>query len=333
MWEAWGGGRICCERRSWRPSASFWVLRGLACAFALVLVGIKAGEAVPSAIRIATYNIENYILEPEPTRPAKSLLARSKVQEMLLEMRADVVALEEIGPLAALDELRESLAVNGLRYPYWEHVAGHDTNIHVAVLSRFAFQARRSITNANYLLNGRRMFVSRGFAELDIEPHPGYRFTLIAAHLKSKRMATFADEAELRQHEALMLRERVDAVLRSNPKVNLIVLGDFNDTPNSLPIRTLLGRGASSLVDTRPVESDGRNNNAAARVSSVDSRTVAWTHYFAREDSYQRLDYILLSSGAAREWERLRSFVLAYPGWGIASDHRPVVVTIVPRDR
>lgn len=301
----------------------------------LGLVGLKAAESVaaPPAIRIATYNIENYILEPEPSRPAKSLLARSKVREMLLEVRADVVALEEIGPPAALDELREALAVNGLVYPYWEHVAGHDTNIHVAVLSRFAFLERRSITNASYLLNGRRMFVSRGFAELDIEPHPGYRLTLIAAHLKSKRMATFADEAELRQHEALVLRERVDAVLRTNPKVNLVVLGDFNDTPNSLPIRTLLGRGAWGLVDARPVESDGGNSSAAAATAPFDSRTVAWTHYFAREDSYQRLDYILLSSGAAREWERSRSFVLAHPGWGIASDHRPVVVTIVPRDK
>jgi endonuclease/exonuclease/phosphatase family metal-dependent hydrolase len=52
---------------------------------------------------------------------------------------------------------------------------------------------------------------------------------------------------------------------------------------------------------------------------------VTWTHYFARDDSYSRIDYIFLSAGMAREWNRSETYVLAAPNWGLASDHRPIV--------
>ena len=48
-------------------------------------------------------------------------------------------------------------------------VFGYDTNIQVAVLSRFPFTARRPHTNENYLLRGRRFRVSRGFVEAEID--------------------------------------------------------------------------------------------------------------------------------------------------------------------
>ena len=71
----------------------------------------------------------------------------------------------------------------GLDLPHWEHVAGWDTNIFVAVLSRFPFAARRSHTNENFLLHGRRFHVSRGFAEVDIQVNPRYTLTLLVLSL------------------------------------------------------------------------------------------------------------------------------------------------------
>ncbi len=56
----------------------------------------------------------------------------------------------------------------GLDLPYKEHVAGFDTNIHVAILSRFPFTACRSHTNEDFLLGGRRFRISRGFGEVDV---------------------------------------------------------------------------------------------------------------------------------------------------------------------
>jgi len=42
-----------------------------------------------------------------------------------------VIALEEIGSLSALLELRDALKKDGLDLPHYEYVTGFDTNIHV----------------------------------------------------------------------------------------------------------------------------------------------------------------------------------------------------------
>ena len=61
--------------------------------------------------------------------------------------------------------------------------------------------------------------------------------------------------------------------------------------------------------------------------------TVTWTHYFGREDTYSRIDYIFLSPGMAREWNAIETYVLSAPNWGLASDHRPIVATFWSENR
>src|SRR6266581_1246020 len=159
------------------------------------------------SFRVATYNLENYLDEPTQTRSAKSAEAKAKIRASILALKPDVLALQEIGSIRALEELRASLNEAGLDLSYWEHVAGADTNVHVAILSRFPFTARRPRTNDNFLLGGRRFRVSRGFGEVDIQVTANYSFTLITAHLKSKRPVPQADEGEIRLEEAKLLRE------------------------------------------------------------------------------------------------------------------------------
>ena len=288
----------------------------------LILAPSAVAAALPEFFSVATYNLENYVDSTQSDRPLKSVPSKAQIRESLRTLDADVVALEEIGRTNMLLELRDALAREGLNYPYWEHVTGSDTNIYVAVLSKFPMVARRPHTNENFLLNGRRYHVSRGFAEVDIQVNPKYRFTLLAAHLKSKLASASADEAELREHEAILLREKIDARLTADPNVNLVVLGDFNDFPDTASIRTLIGR-RNALTDTRPAERTPGGSPSAAAANS--SRTVAWTHYYAKEDTYSRLDYIFLNGGMTREWDREGTYVLALPNWGIGSDHRPIV--------
>jgi endonuclease/exonuclease/phosphatase family metal-dependent hydrolase len=276
------------------------------------------------SFRVATYNVENYLDQPTETRPhLKSAEARAKVRESIRALKPDVLALQEMGGVSALQELRKSLQTEGLDFPYWDHVAGFDTNIHVAILSRFPIAASRPHTNDNFLLHGRRFRVSRGVAEVDIKVNPNYSFTLITVHLKSKRPAPEADEAGQRLEEARILRGIIDADLAANPKANLIVAGDFNDTKDSAPIKAILGRGGFKLIDTRPAERNGDDTSTAA----FAPRNITWTHYYGKEDNYSRLDYILISPGMAREWEANETCVLTIPNWGVGSDHRPLVAT------
>jgi endonuclease/exonuclease/phosphatase family metal-dependent hydrolase len=241
-------------------------------------------------------------------------------------MKPDVIALQEMGSWTALMELRESLKADGLDYPYWEYVNGWDTNIHVAVLSRFVITNRRPHTNDTFLLNGRRYTVSRGFAEVDIKVTPNYSFTLITAHLKSKRPVPEADQAEQRLEEARLLRAIIDKRLEKSPGDNMIILGDFNDTHDAPSTKAIVGKGGLKLTDTRPAERNGDTPVDASR-PDADSRNIAWTHYYGVEDSYARIDYIMLSPGMAREWVPSETYVVAIPNWGVGSDHRPLVAT------
>jgi endonuclease/exonuclease/phosphatase family metal-dependent hydrolase len=222
-------------------------------------------------------------------------------------------------------ELRGSLKAEGLDFPYWEFVSGEDTNIHVAVLSKLPIVARRPHTNEGFLLDGRRFRVSRGFAEVDIRAAPDFTFTLITAHLKSRRAVPEANEAEQRLQEAKILRGIVDKDFAANPNAKLIVLGDFNDVKDSDSTKEIIGRGRFKLVDTRPAEHNG--DNAPAENAWFEPRNITWTHYFGKEDTYSRIDYILLSSRMARTWVKSDTYVLTLANWGVASDHRPIVAT------
>jgi endonuclease/exonuclease/phosphatase family metal-dependent hydrolase len=293
----------------------------------LLVLSLCAPIAGGETFRVATYNLESYLDQPTQTRPAKLADAKAKVRESILALKPDVLALQEMGRTNALLELRDSLKADGLDLPYWEHVSGFDTNIHIAILSRFPFIACRPHTNESFLLSGRRFRVSRGFGEVDVQVNTNYSFTLIAAHLKSKRAVAQADEAEMRLEEAKLLREAIDARLAANPSANLVVLGDFNDTKDSASTKAVLGRGKTKLVDTRPAERNG--DNAAGR----EPRNVAWTHYYGKEDSYSRIDYLLLSPGMAREWVADETYVLTLPNWGVGSDHRPIVATFEAEDK
>jgi len=294
-----------------------------------LLLAVTLFDAVAHAsetFRVATYNLENYLDRPTETRPrAKSPEAKAKIRESIRALNPDVLALEEMGTTNALLELRESLKADGLDLPYWEHITGDDTNIHVAILSKFPIVARHPHTRESFLLDGRRHYVSRGFAEIKVQPAPGFDVTLIAAHLKSRRPVPNADEAELRLQEAKVLREIVDDHLKADPFARLIVLGDFNDVQNSASTREVIGRAKHRLVDTRPAERNG--DNVPNENPHFEPRNVTWTHYYGIEDSYSRIDYILVSPAMARYWMTNETYVLTLPNWGVGSDHRPMVAT------
>ena len=276
---------------------------------------------------VATYNLENYHLRAWGNRQEKPVAARAAVVRVLASIHPDVVALQEIGEPAALDELQSALASAGIALPHREHVTGWDTNIFVAVLSRFPITRRASHTNDGYLLGGRRFHVSRGIAELDIAVTPSSQFTLMNAHLKSRRPVAMADESELREQEAMVLRHHIDEALLRSPQGTLLLCGDMNDSPASKTLHTVLGRGRGRLIDTRPVERPPMMLPGSSGTTS--GRSITWTHFYAKEDTYSRIDYILLAKGMAAWWKPDSGYVVSDPDWGLASDHRPVVCELL----
>lgn len=280
---------------------------------------------------VASYNVENYFLAKFGTRKVKSEASRAKVAEAIAAIRPDVLALQEIGRRRALEELRGRLAAKGLEYNNVAWVVGPDPAIHIAVLSRFPMKVH-SHTNVMYLLDRRRFQVSRGFAEARIQVNANYHFTLLVGHLKSKRPVGIADQAEMRLSEARELRKIVEAKLNEYKDENLLVVGDLNDKPNAPPIRTLIGRRAPRLVDLRPAERNG-TELLIPGIQKKSGRQITWTYFYHAEDRFSRFDYIMASSGMNRELDPSGTFVYAAKGWGVASDHRPVVARFVAENR
>jgi endonuclease/exonuclease/phosphatase family metal-dependent hydrolase len=298
------------------------MLKWFSFCFAVAVLFYSAAFA--ETFRVAAYNVENYLDQPTESRHfAKSTEAKAKVRESIEAMKPDVIAFEEMGTTNALLELRQSLKADGLNFPFWEHVSGADTNIHVAVLSKFPIVARHPHTNDEFLLDGRRFRVERGFAEVDIQATTNFTFTLIAAHLKSRLIVPDADQSEERLGEARVLRGIIDEHFKANPSVKLIVLGDFNDLKNSDSTREIIGRGKFKLTDTRPAERNG--DDAPAAPPYFEPRNVAWTYFYGADDTYSRIDYILLSPAMARDWVRAETYIPTIPNWGVGSDHRPIV--------
>jgi endonuclease/exonuclease/phosphatase family metal-dependent hydrolase len=304
----------------------------LRCGFVLLIFALHCSIVFSAGtFRVATYNIENYLDQPTESRlHVKSAEARAKIRESIESIKPDVLALEEMGTTNALLELRASLKADGLDFPFWEHVSGADTNIHIAVLSRLPIVARRPHTNDSFLLDGRQFRVERGFADVDIQAAPNFTFTLIAAHLKSRRPVPDADEAEERLEEAKLLRGIVNEHFRADPNARLVVLGDFNDVKDSDAVREIVGRGRFKLTDTRPAERNG--DIAPAGNSSFDPRNVTWTEYYGKEDIYTRMDYVLLSPALTRDLVEEETYIPKIPNWGVGSDHRPIVAAFKLED-
>jgi len=291
----------------------------------LALAGLNTFAG--TVVRLATYNVENYLDAPTATRPhVKSAEAKAKVRETIRALNPDVLALEEMGTTNALLELRASLKNDGLDFPFWEHVSGFDPSIHIAVLSKLPIVARRPHTNDFFLLDGKRFQVKRGFAEVDLQAATNFVFTLFVAHLKSHLTTAEADEAEERLGEAKVLRGLLDARLAHDPNALFIVAGDFNDLKDSEPLKTVLGRGKTKLFDPRPAERNG--DTAPGEPPYFEPRNVSWTYYYGKSDTYSRIDYLLCSPALKTRWVAEESYIPKIPDWGVGSDHRPLLVTL-----
>lgn len=277
---------------------------------------------------VATYNVKNYLVESIPGRKAKPAEERARVQQVILQARPDVLALQEMGRSSALQDLLSGLQAAGLKYSHTRLMHANDRAIRLALLSRFPITRLATHTNDQFLVENTRQWVRRGFLEAEIQVNEGYRFTLLTAHLKSKFQVPYARESEIRKREAAILRGKVEAILQRDPKVNLVVLGDLNDTPDSTAVRTIMGRGRQRLFDPKPYEwafADGQ--------FVMERPRVQWTYWFPSGGVYSRVDYVLMSGGMKREWQPETTGIPAVSYWFEASDHRLVKVGFEAEDR
>jgi len=268
---------------------------------------------------VMTYNLRQYALTDrdgggEPNDPKPENERRAAIL-LIAKEHPDVLAVQEMGDATVFAEFRDDLRAVGLNYPYAELLERGRRDINLAVLSRFPIVSVQNHTNDWYSIGESKVPVARGFLDVDIQVNPKYRFRLLTAHLKSKVYSSLG-QTEMRRNEARLLNKAIRGILEENPRINLLVAGDFNDDYNSAPLREVSGKRGGAMTDLRPVDTVG------------DS----WTYFYTAVDGYSRFDYFFVSVGMLPEVVRGQTRVVRDPLTYEASDHRPVVAVFRAAD-
>ncbi|MCA9645386.1 MAG: endonuclease/exonuclease/phosphatase family protein [Polyangiaceae bacterium] len=279
-------------------------------------------------IRFATYNVRMLVLEgpSRGRRPQKSDASWRAVAAMIDATQADVLALQEVGSVEALDRLQGLL-----RDPYPQSTfcpSNSSLGIHLAVLSRFTFaiSSHRETVLWDDVGNPLEDYPTReasrdsrleplrfqrDFPRVSVDVGSGVE--LFVAHLKSLRSYAWM------RHTAGTVRNaeaRAAArLMRRHLQKPCLVMGDFNAAPRDPTLEPLLGNPELWDPVAEELEPDG--------VLVPSYRCGAHTN---------RIDFALLGPQAKQRYvsgsARIHRGELAE----VASDHYPLSVDVLCED-
>ncbi len=271
-------------------------------------------------LTVATYNVENYTLADRMVEGVyrkdypKPEVQKTALRTVMRQVNADVVALQEIGGEPFLNELQRDLKREGVEYPHRVVLQADDPDRMIAVLSKRPFAAVTKHDDLTFKYLDQVSKVKRGLLEVRVADAHG-EVTVFVVHLKSRYTERPDDpNASLqRAGEAVAVRDRVLKVFPDPAVARFLVVGDFNDGRTDRPVRAILERGKTTIAEWLP---------------AADSRGHLWSHFFRRDDSYSRVDHILVSPGLMPQVKGAAGKIHDTPEVGLVSDHRPVVVEI-----
>jgi endonuclease/exonuclease/phosphatase family metal-dependent hydrolase len=285
-----------------------------------VLVALFASVFASAALTVAAYNVENYTLanrmvdgvyRPAYPKPEKE---KAALRQVIAGIAPDILAVEEMGPQSFLDDFQRELKSAGQNFPYTALLEAADADRHVAILSKVPFKEVKRHAAVPITYFGQKEMVKRGVLEVVFATTEG-DFSIFVVHLKSKYTER-KDDPESAQQRALEAEAVRDLVLSRYPdpaKGKFMVVGDWNDTRGTRPVQAMQKRGDTIIGEL---------------VFAKDSRGEVWTHFFRREDTYSRIDYLMVSPALKSFVAGNRATIGDGPGTSEASDHRPVFLTL-----
>jgi endonuclease/exonuclease/phosphatase family metal-dependent hydrolase len=122
------------------------------------------------------------------------------------------------------------------------------------------------------------------------------------------------NSALCRAGEAAAVR---DHILRTFPDLGaarFAIIGDCNDTRDSRTLRLLTKRGGMVVT---------------VLLDAADSNGETWTYLYRKNETYSRVDHILVSPSLVSAVAGGKARIHDGPGVREASDHRPVSVRLM----
>ena len=175
-------------------------------------------DARPTAgLRFISYNVKNWLtmdrnVDRKPLKnSSKPEAGKAAVVRILVDHSPDVVGICEIGEVGDLGEIQEMLKEAGLNLPYLHFTGGSDPVRRLGILSRYPITSTAKPVESDFQLRGKPFSINRGILDATIQAH-GKPYRFLGVHLKSKREVDYADQEQMRIHEARLLRRHVDAI-------------------------------------------------------------------------------------------------------------------------
>ncbi len=263
-----------------------------------------------------TYNVENWLTMDRHVngKNLQSAPKPEKEQEAIISIISrnapDVIGVCEIGEASDLAEIQAKLKESGLNLPNMHYTGGTDPTRHLGILSRFPIKSTSKPAESEYQLEGKTYGINRGILDATIDAR-GKSYRFIGVHLKSKRESEQGDQEAIRLHEARLLRRHLDSIMDADPAARVVLYGDFNDTRATPVIKAVTGNYSSPTYMTA--------------IPAKDSHGEAWTHYWALNDIYSRIDYVMVSAALKPDVKFRAAKIIDDPEWNDASDHRAVL--------
>lgn len=264
-------------------------------------------------------------------------------------LQVDVCAFTEVGedPDNCLDDVEKVANKNDTTgrpaFKFKKHFkpARFGAPIRVAILSRYKLSNKKSFVKypdgfkVDLPVPGTSKWVKVPFKEFSrpvgkavVNPPNGATpFNLFVVHLKSKRPKLsdkdedlngnaigIARSAIMRNMEAAALRCQMNSFLLNqydnvNPKIPTILMGDFNDVPNSVPLENVRGPFDKDLEPRTPwTKNDKLKLVSAARLhmkkAAYDDKLFSYVH----NESFTLIDQAFVTMHLTGKFKRLEVY-------------------------
>ena len=196
-------------------------------------------------VRIATFNVRNLFDDhddpyyADETTVAKPRAELERLAGTINEIDADAIALQEVESRGYLERFND-VFLGDMSYEV-VHYSGNDgRGSGLAVLSRIPIGQVTSHRHRRFQTDdGKPTRFSRDLLCVELRHPFAPSFEVWVTHLKSKRGGAAETEPQ-RVAEVKEIRRIVAEKIRTNADARVLLMGDFNDTKESRPIRLLL---------------------------------------------------------------------------------------------
>jgi endonuclease/exonuclease/phosphatase family metal-dependent hydrolase len=165
---------------------------------------------------------------------------RLNTAKVLQAIKADIQCLVEVEDRTTIDNFNSDM-LGAAKFPYNILIDGNDPRgIDVGLLSKYPIKNLRTHIFDKEKPASKSYIFSRDCLEVELQLPSGKTLHVLCNHFKSKGYSTSQATSDARRKRQA---ERVRDILKANYNLKndlVVVLGDFNDTPDSAPLKPLL---------------------------------------------------------------------------------------------